>query len=74
MMCRHPVVGIAAPALYHVDRDESCIYMEYLETACTLKDYIDELLAMDKRESLRAVAKLVGMSSAIDQLQFGMRC
>lgn len=38
---RAKVAGVVTPALYLVDLDRRCIYMEYVENAVVLKDFID---------------------------------
>ncbi|XP_003702186.1 TP53 regulating kinase [Megachile rotundata] len=39
---RAKAAGVATPAIYLVNLDRRCIYMEYVENAIVLKDFIDK--------------------------------
>uniref|UniRef100_A0A7S2ZEE5 non-specific serine/threonine protein kinase n=1 Tax=Rhodosorus marinus TaxID=101924 RepID=A0A7S2ZEE5_9RHOD len=54
-MARCRKLGIACPALYYVDMDSARIYMEYLDSAKTLKDCLSEPLS-----SLQPICAKVG--------------
>ncbi|XP_063222848.1 EKC/KEOPS complex subunit Tp53rkb isoform X1 [Bacillus rossius redtenbacheri] len=55
------IAGIRTPAVYLVDMNRKCIFMEYMDDSVTVKDYIASLTNGEEREArLSDVAKQVG--------------
>lgn len=61
-MLRAKAAGVATPALYLVDLERRSIFMEYIEGACTAKEYIDEHISEKENaeESINTLAESLG--------------
>ena len=57
------ISGIQTPAIYFVDHEKSCIYMEYIENCITVRDFITNILKTQRSnymELLRPLVETIG--------------
>ena len=61
-MVRAKAAGVVTPAIYLMHLERRCIYMEYIEDAIVLKDFIDKQVSkrLDLDDSLNFIARGLG--------------